>query len=281
MKRPSPDMPDLRIISASGLHPHEYPDEQRAEPLEEALRRDGVLKNPPIVLPVDDEQSEYVVLDGANRITAIKMLGIPHVLVQVVHPNGDKVRVKTWNHVLLGEKPAELLQRFRSLNGFHMDASGSRRARAALEAGEALVNVMLPPQEIYEIKTDGQSLQTRIRMLNEFVSAYRSEVAFERTSASEVEGLGEVYTELSCLVVFPAFRTDEVVEGASRGLHFPPGITRFIVSPRALRLNYPLERLERNLDLEAKQAELEEWIRERKRNRRVRFYAESTFLFDE
>lgn len=274
-------MPDLRIVPVSNLHPHEHADEQRAKPLEEALRRDGVLKNPPIVLPVEGGKGASVVLDGANRVRALRRLKIPHVLVQVVHPNSDSVQVETWNHVLLRAEPSQLLQRFQSLNEFHLSASGMAEAEAALEAGESLVNVMLSPEEVYETKTQDDSLKARIEMLNEFVSAYTGEVAFERTSASKVEGLREVYSDLGCLVVFPVFEADEVVEGAARGWRFPPGITRFIVSPRALRVNYPLDRLEGDVELEKKQAELEEWIRERKRDRRVRFYEESTFLFDE
>jgi hypothetical protein len=54
-----------------------------------------------------------------------------------------------------------------------------------------------------------------------------------------------------------------------------------VISPRALRVNYPLERLASDQPLDAKQAELAAWVRERAEARRVRYYAESTFLFDE
>ena len=281
MKQPSPDLPHLQIVPTDRLHPHEHADDQRAEPLKQALRQDGVLKNPPIVLPSDDEQSEYVVLDGANRVTALQMLGIPHALVQIAHPNGDEVHVKTWNHVLLGESSKGVMSLLHSLNGFKLSSAPFEQARQALESGESLVNIVIPPGEAYQIETQGDGLEARIRALDGFVDAYRGKVSFERTSAGKLNGLQDVYPDLACLVVFPAFEVDEVVEGALHGWHFPPGITRFIVSPRALRLNYPLERLEREANLEEKQAELDAWIRDRKRNRRVRYYAESTFLFDE
>jgi hypothetical protein len=58
-------------------------------------------------------------------------------------------------------------------------------------------------------------------------------------------------------------------------------LTRFVVSPRALRVNYPLDRLASSDALEAKRAELRLWTQAAVGQRRVRYYAEATFLFDE
>src|SRR5690606_40114707 len=48
-----PDLPavDLRIVPTEALLSHERHDAQRTAPLVKYLRRDGVLKNPPIVTP--------------------------------------------------------------------------------------------------------------------------------------------------------------------------------------------------------------------------------------
>jgi hypothetical protein len=81
--------------------------------------------------------------------------------------------------------------------------------------------------------------------------------------------------------VFRGFEVEDVVAAASQGRLLPSGLTRFIVSPRALRLNYPLERLEAQGDPDDKQRELEAWVRARVEQRRIRYYAEATFLFDE
>jgi hypothetical protein len=46
-------------------------------------------------------------------------------------------------------------------------------------------------------------------------------------------------------------------------------------------VDYPLELLAKDEPLEMKRQALGEWLRQRIGGRHVRFYAESTFLFDE
>lgn len=279
--KPSPDLPHLRIVPTAGLHPHELPDEQRAEPLVKALRRDQTLKNPPIVLPIADRAEEYVVLDGANRVTALRLLGLPHSLVQVVHPNEDSVRLRTWNHILLSGEPGEVQSTLLSVEGLSFEAADLREARAALARGDSLVNFIVRGGSVYRTEIHDGKLKTRIQALSELVEGYHGRVPFERTSAERLDLLDNLYDQPACLVVFPEFTAEEVVAGAANEWHFPPGITRFIVSPRALRLNYPLAKLEGGRDQVQKNEQLAEWIRQRMRNRRIRYYAESTFLFDE
>ena len=65
----SSETPDLRIVPIELLVEHEYNDAQRTTPLAKRLEAEGLLKNPPIVAPLDDDP-RFVVLDGANRTTA-------------------------------------------------------------------------------------------------------------------------------------------------------------------------------------------------------------------
>ncbi len=76
-------MPDLRLLAVDALVLHEHADEKRVARLEARLRNDGFLKSPPIVAPIPGSD-RYVVLDGANRTSAIRQIGCPHLLVQVV-----------------------------------------------------------------------------------------------------------------------------------------------------------------------------------------------------
>jgi hypothetical protein len=74
----------LRIVRLECLVEHEYNDVQRTAPLARRLQTEGFLKNPPIVAALDTSEERYVVLDGANRTTALQSLGYPHMLVQLV-----------------------------------------------------------------------------------------------------------------------------------------------------------------------------------------------------
>lgn len=62
----------------------------------------------------------------------------------------------------------------------------------------------------------------------------------------------------------------------------PTGITRHIIPRRALRLNYPFNQLaDATISLAQKNEALKGFIRERLQTRSIRFYQESTVLFDE
>lgn len=279
--RPLPDLPHLQIVPADTLQPHEYVDEDRVGPLVRALKTEGVLRNPPIVIPVTGRTAQHVVLDGANRTTAFRKMGLSSALVQVVHPTESDVRVETWNHVVLGLASQELL----SLVGGVVDAAVSstdiEQASFDLHTGEALCYIALPDGSVWEVTSSPSRFQERVKQLGELAASYSRQGKIERASVLHCEGLDEVYPDLAGLVVFPRFEVEQVVAVAADGLLFPPGLTRFVVSPRALRVNYPLERLAANTSIEEKQAELDAWIRLAVTRRAVRFYAEATFLFDE
>src|SRR5688572_21289061 len=100
--------PDLRIVQIDRIIPHEYEDEQRAEPLIRSLPRDGVLKNPPIVTELDDSGGRFVILDGTNRVIALNALNYEHALVQVVRYEEPFVELHTWNHVVERLSPDSL-----------------------------------------------------------------------------------------------------------------------------------------------------------------------------
>ncbi len=278
---PIPDLPDLRVVSLESLALHERMDPRRAPPLVEALRADGVLRNPPIVHPVSQRAERFVVLDGANRTTAFKLLGVSHMLVQVVHAGNTSVQLETWNHVLSCLPPdalGEALERFPDLT---IIASELDRAAYNVSVGASLAYVALPDGNAMEVVGETRPLDWRVRNLNLLVDAYRERCQLARTTARQAAGLERVFPDLSGLIVFPRFEQEEVLQAASAGWLLPAGLTRFVISPRALRVNYPLERLASDQPLEAKRAELAAWVRDRAEARRVRYYAESTFLFDE
>ena len=276
-----PELPDLRIVPTDALYPHEHVDRQRLTPLIDALRTEKLLKNPPVVLPISDHAEKYVVLDGANRTTAFREMGIPHILAQVVHAGAAQVRVETWNHVVMGCDAQRLQESLREALGHELIPSEPTRASTQMRLGGALLCLQLPDGQAWEVRCDGCPLQERVARLSDIVALYQGECRIERVKTNDIRGLPELFPEFCCLVVFDRFEVEEVTRLAADGILFPSGLTRFLVSPRALRVNYPLEWLASSASKEEKQRQAEAWVLRCLQERRVRRYEEETFLFDE
>src|SRR5262249_14916382 len=104
--RVTPASPLVRVVDASLLVLHEDAVRGRAARLVEAFRRDGVLRNPPIVSAIPaGTDGRLVVLDGANRVTALLEMGVPHIAAHVVDYGAPEVSVSTWTHYVVGDGP--------------------------------------------------------------------------------------------------------------------------------------------------------------------------------
>jgi hypothetical protein len=276
-----PDLPDLHILPIAALRPHEHHEEKRSAPLAEALRREGVLRNPPIVLRLSGHDERYVVLDGANRTIAFRQLGLPHVLAQVVHPGDNHVGVETWNHAVLDTSQEDLLAALRGLERIGLIESEADQAVADLAERTSLAYVSLRGGRVLSVAGDASDLRSRIEGLNDLVRACQGHGRTERTNAGSASELERAFPKAAGLIAFLPFTVQDVVEAASQGLLLPAGLTRFVVSPRALRVNYPLEALSAEGSQEEKERALEQWVHEKVVAHRVRYYAEATYLFDE
>jgi len=274
-------LPDLRFVPVDALIPHEQHDQHRSGPLVLRLREQGVLRNPPIVTPLPPDDERFVVLDGANRATAAREAGLPHVVVQVVRYEDPGLRLTTWHHALSTLAPADLERALGAVEGLACLDTDLRHARAVLARREAIAFIALPDQRAITLHGGGE-LHQRNAVLNAVVDAYRAGTRFYRVASDSLSDARTEHPDVTALVVFPHFEPEEVLELATSGARLPAGITRHVIPWRALRLNVPLERLaDTTVPLAAKNLWLEEWLREKVHRRQVRFYQESTVLFDE
>ena len=279
--KPLPNLPELRIVSCQRLHPHEEVDTTRVEPLSLALQKDGILKNPPVVIAFPGRPDEFVVLDGANRTTAFKELGFDHNLVQVVRPGREEMRLRTWNKVVYGAPPERLFHSLYDLFGV-VPAPGDRKERLERYTSRVrLAYLSLPDGSAWEVGAERDALPERTRLLRQLDTVSSEVGQAERTSEFEAQQFSGIFHSVTGLVIFPAFEIEEVLEIVVRGLCLPSGLTRFIIAPRALRINYPLARLKAPGQIEEKQKQLEDWVEDRLRTRSIRYYAEATFSYDD
>jgi hypothetical protein len=275
-------LPDLRFVAVESLVPHEHHDVQRSVPLQQRMREQGILRNPPIVAAIQgDETGRFVVLDGANRVTAIREAGLPHVVVQVVSYDDPGLRLSTWHHALVAFPTEQLESAFASLKGLTREPADLRHAGAVLARREAIAYVAHGTGQAFTLHGAGD-LHQRNALLNSVVDAYRDRARFYRVTTDSLPEVQAGRPEVTELVVFPRFAPAEVIELATSGARLPAGITRHLIPNRALRVNVPLDRMaDADRSLADKNRWLEDWLREKVNLRQVRFYEESTVLYDE
>jgi len=278
----SANLPTLRILTTESLVPHEWHDDSRTKPLIERLRASGVLRNPPIVTPFDDGSDRFMVLDGANRSSAFKQMGLPHILAQVVQEDDPGVQLQKWNHVLWDWNPDDLVKSISSIPDISFREIDRDIKRPQSEwPSKTLVWLQLSDESAYIARYENTDLRARADHLAKIAHTYTGKAHLDRTTAQRIDEVNGQYDNLTAIVVYPPFKIHEVLELCEAGILLPPGVTRFMVSPRALRVNYPLDELAANKSLADKNTALERWFNERVARKGVRFYAEATVLFDE
>ncbi len=277
-------LPDLRFVPTAAILPHEQPDNSRLEPLVRRIREQSVLKNPPIVTVLSGDgtpEARYVVLDGANRATAARAAGFPHMIVQVVPYDEQHVRLATWNHAISHYPHAEMARALERTPGLSCEPAAPLRARAALARREALAWIQFEDGAVVTLQ-GGRDIRERNALLNVIVDGYRVRGRFYRIEGGTFEHARSRHPDVTERVVFPPIEPAENHELARAGDRLPAGITRHLVRWRALRLNVPIEQLaDPRRTAEEKNRWLREWVHEKVETRQVRYYEESTVLFDE
>ena len=277
-------LPDLRFVPTEDIFPHELHDLQRTQPLVERLRASGTLRNPPIVTQIGDGmrvEPRFVVLDGANRSTAARAAGWPHLLVQVVRYESPSVELYTWYHALTADAHDLLERGLAKQPGLTITRHDGVHARALLARREALACVVLDEDEAI-VAHGGRDLHERNELLNALVHVYQDRLPYTRVTSDSLSTARRQHPEVTALVVFPRFDPAEVIDLASAGEYLPAGITRHLIRWRALRVNVPVAMCaDTRRTLEEKNAWVAAWTSERLLKREVRFYEEPTVLYDE
>jgi hypothetical protein len=261
-------LPDLRIVRSDALLLHEENDPHRVPRLAQTLTEDGVVRNPPVVAALDS--GEYVVLDGANRVTALIQIGCPDQVVQVVDYDDPAIQLGVWAHLLLSD-PAPATAGWQALSVDEMHAGLERgRLACAIVTDAGVRGLPVPVGIVSEVAT-----------IANVVSEYKERAAIHRVVPADFEALRRHYGLIHGLVLFPRLTKDDVRAVARLPVKLPSGITRHIVENRALRVNVDLAMLREHAPPGTKQARLDAMIAARLNAGRVRQYAESTVLFDE
>lgn len=267
--------PDLRIVPVEHLLLHEEVDLERVARLLDRLSADGILKNPPIVASLPDSD-RFLLLDGANRVSAIDNLDIPHLLVQVEPFSNPALEVRHWNHVVRDIEARSLVEKVREIEGIEV-----REEPADGEASRFLATLLLADGASLHLY-GGHDIAERVSFLNAIVDTYyRGDARMDRVNHEDLESLRRHHPHFGALISFPDFEKDEIRAVAEAGHRLPSGLTRILVPRRVLGFNLRLPLLKSSLPLAEKRRWLADAIHQKVTEHKVRYYQEPTFVFDD
>jgi hypothetical protein len=275
---PSKPFPLLRIVPIEQVRLHEAPETDRVARLVERLGEDRHLLNPPIVAPLKQAHG-YLLIDGANRISALRLLGYHCIPVQIVDYDDPALRLASWHHAVMRLSWEEWLAQLREL-GLMIELVSSENAEAALVTRRAYAALLSIDGQAAVLPASG-TLQADVHAITRMIDTYKKSRSFERVDQTNLLELRGIYPDLAVLVLFPPFEKNEVMQLVTDNLKLPTGLTRHSIPGRVLRVNIQLDVLRSDLSLEEKNEWLEAFIRMRIQERHVRFYPESVFIFDD
>jgi hypothetical protein len=225
------------------------------------------------------DSDHYVVLDGANRSMALKQLGASHIIAQVVHYGQPGLILDTWYHVVSGMRAGDFEAALEQIDGLRLLSVPLNQAREALATNKAAAYIVTAEQvRIICRRAEGER---DLPLLKEIVNTYRGKAEIHRASNDDWSLQAPYYPHITALVIFPELRPVDILTAARNGEGIPSGITRHLIPNRALNTYFDIEVMLADWSLESKQQWLREWMMERMASNAIRFYAESTFSFDE
>jgi len=272
-------LPDLRVLCTADLVPHEEFDPRRIDKLSRRIIEEGILKNPPVVAEIPGS-TQYVVLDGANRVISFQDLGIPHIVAQLVSYVEPNVVLDTWYHVVSGMSLEEFEQALTQVGGMQLEACSLPEARQSLERSLAIAYIVCE-SGVRKVLHPSMTSVGDLHLLIDLVQVYKGQADIFRASNDIWEIQKPYYPDITALVIFRRYRPEDILHATLNGYRVPSGITRHIIANRALNINIPLGVLQSNWTLERKREWLHDWLMARMSANAIRFYAESTFSFNE
>lgn len=265
---------DLRVVPATRVLLHEETDPERVSRLRSALQNDGFLRNPPIVA---EANGDYVVLDGATRTTALRSLGCRDIVVQVVPYAPDRTGLEAWYHLLPHVAARHVIDGLEALPDVGVSVTTLDDAEQQLARRSAAAAIVVDSSTAH-VLTVSESIPATLRAL---VKLYGGFGEVFRIVHEDLQRVVRSQTDVEAVVLFPAWKPDDIISAARAGDLLPAGITRHVIPGRVLNLGISLDMLQIEASETAKQTWLEGWLTRKILARKVRFYHESVFMFDD
>lgn len=274
------DIFHLQIIPIKDILPHEEFDESRAHPLVERLKKEKQLVNPILVAALTD--GKFLQLDGMNRFSAFKILGIKSIICQIIDYNDqEEVELSSWSHLFTASKEKFIVYLSQKcdlvVKKSNIDQVGHRYIKE--EGMGRLCTLCGSDKTVYLISTNGNLLE-KIEKLNSLVSYYKEKIIRDvlppHPNAADLDIQFKEHQNTNMMVVFPTFTRHQIVDIVKKGKLFPAGVTRHIIRRRCLNVHAPLSLFDDKQSIEKQNQNLEKMLSKRP----FRLYEESTIYFE-
>jgi hypothetical protein len=240
--------------------------------------------------PNHQRGAKLLVLDGVNRVSALRLLNIPDVLVQLVDYEDEKVKLFSWNHLIFNAPKEEIIDRIRNLN-LEVSFCPLNWGEEALKH-ERTISYFLFRDSIGFVVKDGVNHtvqangditpEEKAKNLHQLIATYssRSEI-FYLNSDNHFLSIFDHFKNSSAINLIPRFDKKEILDLVQKGILLPFGVTRFIVPNRVLGLEVSSLVLSAQTPLSEKNLFLKELLAYRIKTKKAKFYQESVTLFNE
>jgi hypothetical protein len=281
----------LGFIHLDDLIFHQTCDFTRVQRLADRIRREGHLKNPILVadLPHRNRSKDLahrgarrpLVLDGIDRVSALRLLGFPDVLVQKVDYMNENVELSSWNHLIFKIGKDQLTEKLKKLN-LEVSLCECSWKKEALEDPRTICYILFRDGSGLVLSRKDASLEERVRSLFSIIANYRSswEIYHPGLQADPSSAFDD-FDKSTAINILPVFEKEQVLHLISRGVLFPFGVTRFVIPQWVLGLEISCSVLGSKAPLSEKNLFLKELLSYRMKAKKAKFYQESVFLFNE
>jgi hypothetical protein len=269
---------DLKLLKLSDIKLHEATENNRLRNIYGRIAKDKFLMNPIIVAKYD---SDYILIDGANRFSSLKEIGCKMVLAQIIDYKDKRIKLDHWNH-LIYDFDIDLLKKHYDKNGIKY--RGVKHAEASKALKNRLNHIIasdLNKDESILVNLPGK-FDVFVNGLFDLTKLYFHKYSFDRSETNiRLSDLKKYSRRKGTLIEYPNFQKEHVVKIAKAGLRIPAGITRHILINRVLHVRYELKNLMDDKDIEEKTARLQKYLTKKIDDNKVRQYTESVIVFDE
>ncbi len=274
--------PKLKIIPLNKLILHEKEEPKRVENLIKRVRIDGYFKNPVIAAELCQSCSKFLVLDGVHRVKALEKLGCFVIVAQIVDYFDRNIKVCTWDHLLFGCSQKELLEKIQQTGNLNLIKATEKDAQILLKKKEIIGYLHFKNGEIFLLNNKSNSdFEERTEKLLALMALCGKIAEVSRVIKSDTSCLFKSRRDATAVLVIPNYTKKEILKVAQSGAVLPAGVTRHIVPNRVLGLDVDLAILRSKSPLALKNKLLKKFIDQRMKDKRIRFYSESVFIFDE